>query len=507
MKRRLTSGLVLLAALAVLLPLAISAAEATVVLRSPFFSSSSQIQWRNPGVSVPGTMTASGSSETITRLAITRRNVSLQGPTLSSMLLTGGTVSIEHGSTTITMSMADYDDDTPDYVWDFARASDTTASNAATTLLSNYSSSTNTTVRFNDGVGLPPSISRVTTVPSHNSVEATVTLDRFPSDGGPVSVYHQFRGGPQRDWSDFSTHRAGTAVSSFTVAGLAAETAYELRVYLDALSPGSGTQVSFRTTMQPPDPIDPPSPPEPQSVTLGEVQFTVGCSGDSCGFASGYGTLSSGDFPGELFGDGSVRTVAAIREDADGDWYLVYSGGTAQDWGDDDTLTAIVVEARYADGKDTRRFAVGGFIDERAASNVLKLDPPIPSRDWQSRAGESVVLEFRRHSAQTRRAISAAIAEPTAEPGTIWRFLADTTPGGPVVAQNLIVILVYGMWAVRKNHSTSSLLWGGVILVLTPWVPVIFQFGTPMAAVINMVNLGLGAYVYKYFFEGREQYS
>ena len=76
-----------------------------------------------------------------------------------------------------------------------------------------------------------------------------------------------------------------------------------------------------------------------------------------------------------------------------------------------------------------------------------------------------------------------------------------------MVAQNLIVLLVYGLWAIKKNHSTSSLLLGGLILVLTPWVTVIFQMGTPMAAVINTVNLLLGAYVYKYFFEGREQYS
>lgn len=251
----------------------------------------------------------------------------------------------------------------------------------------------------------------------------------------------------------------------------------------------------------------------PLSATvLGTVEFTIGCSGAECGFrrdrGGSYGRLERGNFPSEAFNGGADRTVVSIREDADGFWYLAYSGGAAQDWSTGaDALNAIEMEARYQDGSDTRRFVLGGFVVERAANNVLKLDPPLPSRDWLSRSGETVTLEFRRHEGQTAQAQSEAVAQPSAAPNTIWRFLADTTPGGPVVAQNLIVLMVYGMWAVRKNHSTNSLLMGGVILVLTPWVPVMFQFGTPMAAVINMVNLLLGAYVYKYFLEGREQNS
>jgi len=244
-----------------------------------------------------------------------------------------------------------------------------------------------------------------------------------------------------------------------------------------------------------------------EAELLGHVEIELGNSGDDYGFNTGYGRLVGGTFPGELFGDGNSRTIEAIYEDDDGFWRLVYSGGAAADWnGHQEELDEIMVEVYYEDQRDTRAFVLGGFIEE-PNGNTLKLDPPLPSRDWDRRSGEEVAIQFRRHVAQAAPFQAAAITPPPASPNTIVRFVSDTTPGGPEVAQNLIVLIVYGLWAFKKNHNTASLLLGGLILVLTPWVSVIFQMGTPMAAVINTMNLLLGAYVYKYFFEGREQYS
>ena len=237
---------------------------------------------------------------------------------------------------------------------------------------------------------------------------------------------------------------------------------------------------------------------------LGRVEIELGSSGNDYGFNTGYGRLVAGQFPGELFGNGAPRAITAIYEDADAFWYLVYSGGTGDDWNAE--LDEVLLEVYYADQRDSRAFVLGGFIEERNG-NTLKLDPPLQSRDWDSRSGENVVIEFRHHTDQAVPSQAAVIASPQAAPNTIVAFVSDTTPGGPVVAQNLIVLLVYGLWAIKKNHSTASMFTGGLILVLTPWVSVIFQMGTPMSAVINAMNLLLGAYVYKYFFEGREQYS
>ena len=98
---------------------------------------------------------------------------------------------------------------------------------------------------------------------------------------------------------------------------------------------------------------------------LGRIVITVGHSGGNYGYDSGsYGARVSGSFPGGLFGDGNSRTVAEIYEDADGNWYLTYSGGAADDWNDDqEHLDEILVEVEYQDDRDLRSFVLGGFID------------------------------------------------------------------------------------------------------------------------------------------------
>ena len=242
---------------------------------------------------------------------------------------------------------------------------------------------------------------------------------------------------------------------------------------------------------------------------LGTIEFVTGCTGNDCGYVQGsYGTLSSGDFPEEIFDSGSDRTVLEFREDADGFWYLRYQGGTAYDWlSDDDDLNTILVVVTYEDGKDSREFVLGGFLSERQSDNRLKVDPPIPSTDFATRSGETVTVDFVRHIGDPQPDVVQQVTPPNPRPDSMVEFIAETTPGGPVVAQSLIVLLVYAVWMWKGQHSTYSLILAGLILVLTPWVPVVFGLGTVTAAVINFVNILLGAYCYKYYFEAREQYS
>ena len=244
-------------------------------------------------------------------------------------------------------------------------------------------------------------------------------------------------------------------------------------------------------------------------AALGTVEFAAGCGGSDCGYVQGgYGTLSSGAFPGELFDSRSDRVVQEFREDADGFWHLRYSGGTDDDWlSDESKLNTILVRVSYEDGMDGREFVLGGFISERQGNNRLKLEPPVPSRDFESRNGETVRVEFVRHIAQSHPTVMTQLVPPDARANSIVAFISETTPGGPEVVQHLIVMLVFGTWMLKGNHSGYSLLLAGVILVLTPWVSAIFKLGTPMAAAIIFCNILLGAYVYKYYFEAREQYA
>ena len=89
---------------------------------------------------------------------------------------------------------------------------------------------------------------------------------------------------------------------------------------------------------------------------IGTIVITVGVSDPYYdpyyGYERGsYGTLDSGSFPGDLFGDTNSRDVDAIYEDEDGFWYFTYTGGLAADWNTDtEHLNDIVVEVTYADG-------------------------------------------------------------------------------------------------------------------------------------------------------------
>ena len=239
---------------------------------------------------------------------------------------------------------------------------------------------------------------------------------------------------------------------------------------------------------------------------LGQVVITTGSSGDDYGYTDNYGLLVSGSFPGELFNDGNSRTVNAVYEDAAGYWYLTYSGGTANNWlSDQEQLDEITLEVHYADGVDFRSFVLGGFIDSRTGQRTLRLDPPIHSRDWDTQSGDNISLVFHRHRVQ---AVSAPtpdpLTDPSGEPDSFVEFLAERTPGGPIVAQALIVILVYAGFLFRSPSDPWSILIAAVVLIMTPWVPVFWDFGEPVAAALVGLNVAAGAYAYKSWAAGPE---
>ena len=238
---------------------------------------------------------------------------------------------------------------------------------------------------------------------------------------------------------------------------------------------------------------------------LGQIVFVVGqgSGSDSAlyGYDSGsYGSLTSGDFPRGLFDDDMVRTVEAIYETADAEWVLEYSGGTANDWlSDEDALDAITVTVTYDDDVDTRAFVVGGFIETVGSNNRMVLEPPLPSRDWSDHDTETVTMAFHRHAGAAATIIPAALTGPAAQSGSFIQFVKDTTPGGPVMVQSLIVIMVYAAFIFKTKATPRGMIAAAVVLVLTPWVPAFFDFGDPIGASIVFVNVVLGAYAYRAF--------
>ena len=191
--------------------------------------------------------------------------------------------------------------------------------------------------------------------------------------------------------------------------------------------------------------------------------------------------------------------MAEIYEDEDGYWYLAYSGGLANDWQDQEHLDEITVRVTYEDRVDSRSFVLGGFIDSRLGLRGLKLDPPLPNRDWDSRDGEDVIIDFQHRSQDVSPVTPRALTEPAGAEDSFVEFLSETTPGGPLMAQTLIVILVYVMFVFGAPSSPWGIILSAVVLIMTPWVPVLFGYGSTMAASIIMVNVLTGAYAYKVF--------
>ena len=82
----------------------------------------------------------------------------------------------------------------------------------------------------------------------------------------------------------------------------------------------------------------------------------------------------------------------------------------------------------------------------------------LPSRDWYDRRGEEISLDFLLRPVP---AVSATpgerLADPVAEPETLVAFIAETTPGGGVIAQMALTVLVFWLYMTAKLPEST---WG-----------------------------------------------
>ena len=242
----------------------------------------------------------------------------------------------------------------------------------------------------------------------------------------------------------------------------------------------------------------------PEAGLPGTITITVGNVGDDYGYSAGaYGSVS-GNFHPELFTDGVARIVSGFREQASGDWELEYTGGASEQWlMDAEALNDMTLTVTYADEDDTQYFVLGSHITGRSGGNALRVKPW--RADWEERAGETVTIQFHRRTTFATHSFGAVVEEPEDATGFIG-WLVDTTPGGGVVAQMAIVLMVYGgfMFSPMTRPGLSSLMMGAVVLVLTPWATVILGFGDALAAAAITLNVGGGAWTWKMLFARTE---
>ena len=67
------------------------------------------------------------------------------------------------------------------------------------------------------------------------------------------------------------------------------------------------------------------------------------------------------------------------------------------------------------------------------------------------------------------------------------------------MAQVMIVIIVFVMFIFKAPATPMGVLMTSIVLMMTPWIPMLFGFGETIAAVIILVNLATGAFAYKAF--------
>ena len=230
------------------------------------------------------------------------------------------------------------------------------------------------------------------------------------------------------------------------------------------------------------------------------MELRVGVTAGEAGFRAGaIGALETGRWPCVLFTDGQARTVDLVVEGVGAEgprWWLGYSGGAADAWQTASFLDNVVMAVEYADGVDNRSFHLGGFATGQAR---LLLEPPIPSTDWQDRDGQVVRFTFTRLVAVPPPPIPSALVAPPTEPDSFVEWLSETTPGGPVMAQVLITVLVFVGFMLTAPATSWGLFLSAVVLVMTPWVPTFWGFGSTLAASIVFINVALGSYCYKVY--------
>ena len=234
---------------------------------------------------------------------------------------------------------------------------------------------------------------------------------------------------------------------------------------------------------------------------LGPVILTVGVSPDGTahGFKLGeYGAVD-GVLPSAFFTSSGDRQISELYEHvADGRpvWRIGVTGARASSWAAD---LDVIVTTTHADLVDSRRFVVEDFALDRGAA--LELRPPLPpgQRDWRSRQGEEVRMVFSVYVPPPTIPSPPPIQEADVLDGTFTAWLQETTPGGAVTAQLLITTLVFVMFMARAPQTPWGVMMASVVLILTPWAPVMFGIGDTIAASIVFVNVLSGAFVYKVF--------
>ena len=66
-----------------------------------------------------------------------------------------------------------------------------------------------------------------------------------------------------------------------------------------------------------------------------------------------------------------------------------------------------------------------------------------------------------------------------------------------MTAQMIMVIFVYVAMVQLVPATPRGILAAGLVLVLTPWIPVLIGFGSSLAANIIFVNVAVGDFAYK----------
>ena len=110
-----------------------------------------------------------------------------------------------------------------------------------------------------------------------------------------------------------------------------------------------------------------------------------------------------------------------------------------------------------------------------------------------------MAINFVRHRSQTVTTSGTPLTEPAGATDSFIAFLSETTPGGAVMAQSLIVLFVYAMFLYRAPGTPQGVIMSAIVLILTAWVPALLGYGDPIAASIIFINVLAGAYAYRSF--------